>query len=154
MRETQKVIGRIALKKAARPEYATEIWITVSPSLTEAMVRDALKSGAFTATMRFGDRTAETMDRKGGYVVGRPVRLRIQYADGTFAPNDCRIVITRTEKKEMREITDADVARTMFTGTTKKMFAEKFGAIYKRTIHESEIITIVTFTRGERNEIN
>lgn len=154
MQYAHRVIARVALKRIQRPALAEEIWVTVSPEVSERQIRESLASGNFTATMRLGDRTEETSDAKGGYAVGRSALLRIQREDGTFAPDDCLITITRTEKKVLCEITDADVARTMFTGETRAEFVRRFSAIYRRELGDREVITIVTFARGKNHEIH
>jgi hypothetical protein len=151
-------IARIQLvrskeRKATRPELATEIWVTASGGITEDMLRKEMDAGTFVSTMRLGDRTATTFDEKGGYAVGHSVLLRIQRSDGTFAPDDRVITITRTDMRALRDISDEDVAQTRFTGTTKREFVERFSAIYKRPISEDETITIVSFMYGEPYEI-
>ena len=121
-----------------KPPLADEIWFREDE-------QSLLETRTITATGRLGDRTAETVDPKGGYQVGRPVVIKIQRADKSFASEEIIVVPNSVVKKTAREIKPEDLQGTSFESRTPNEFIQKLASIYGREISGNEMISIVHF---------
>lgn len=90
------------MRSQTRANLAQELWF-------RGEVQQALRMRQVRTTVRFGDRTAATVDAKGGYVRGRFIKLRIHFGDDQFGWWQCFIVPTMVEKKPAMEITVGDL---------------------------------------------
>ncbi|QQG45136.1 MAG: hypothetical protein HYW89_04020 [Candidatus Sungiibacteriota bacterium] len=97
------------------------------------------------ATIRAGDRTAETTDPKGGYREGGFVTLKIQKADGSFDPLETTVVVYSAKKKVLGEIKPEDLEGTPLSQKTKTALIEKLTRLYGRDFTDNDTVTIVRF---------
>ncbi len=121
-----------------KPKAATELWFREEE-------KDFIAGRRITTTVRAGDRSAETVDPKGGYHEGKFITLKILKADGSFDPLLAEAAVTRVEKKTLGEIEPGDLEGTPLQTKTKQELAEKLRRLYGREFTDEDVITVVRF---------
>jgi len=121
-----------------KPIIARELWFRENE-------KELIAEHRFTATVRAGDRTAETADPKGGYREGGFITLKIQKSDGQFDPLETGAVAYSVEKKALGEIGPEDLEGTPLPQKTKAELIEKLTRLYGRDFTDSDVVTIVRF---------
>jgi shikimate dehydrogenase len=121
-----------------KPTAADELWFREEE-------KDLVAGRQITATVRAGDRGAETTDMKGGYKEGEYITLKILKADGSFDPLLSQAAVTDVEKKTFGDITPDDLEGTPLETKTKSELAKKLERLYRRAFTDEDIITIVRF---------
>ncbi|MBI2100502.1 MAG: hypothetical protein HYT47_00555 [Candidatus Vogelbacteria bacterium] len=125
-------------RKHGKPVLARELWF-------QEAEEELIAEHRITATVRAGDRTAETPDPKGGYREGGFITLKIQKADGRFDPLETKAVAYSVEKRILREIEPDDLQGTPLKQKTKAELIEKLKRLYGRDFTDSDVVTIVRF---------
>jgi shikimate dehydrogenase len=129
-----------------RPNLATELWFRKDDA--ERLVADGLL-----ATVRNGDRTAETHDPKGGYRTGDFVKARIQMPDGSFDDaRDSDILVIETQKMRLADLKEEDLADAPPDEQSKEALVRKLSSLYGTTFDENTEITVVRFRNAARIE--
>lgn len=121
-----------------KPVIAHELWFREEE-------KELIADRRITATVRAGNRTAETTDPKGGYQEGEFVTLKIQKGDGQFDPLETGAVAYSVEKKALGEIEPDDLEGTPLPQKTKQALIEKLKRLYGKDFTDNDIVTIVRF---------
>ncbi|MBI2670161.1 MAG: hypothetical protein HYX20_03385 [Candidatus Yanofskybacteria bacterium] len=121
-----------------KPFFANELWFREDE-------KNLLQNKLITASVRVGDRTAETVDPKNGYKEGRFIRIKIQKEDKEFDLWQTSAVVYAAEKKTLGEIEPKDLAGTPLKTKTKTELVEKLKRLYGKEFTDDEIVTIVRF---------
>ncbi|MBI2674751.1 MAG: hypothetical protein HYX22_03395 [Candidatus Yanofskybacteria bacterium] len=125
-------------KEHKKPFFANELWFREDE-------KELLQNKVITASVRVGDRTAETDDPKNGYREGRFIRIKIQKEDKEFDPWQTTVVVYAAEKKTLGEIEPADLEGTPLLPKTKAELVEKLKRLYGKDFTDSDVVTIVRF---------
>ena len=133
-----KETKKIEIGKHERLTIAQEIWFHEDE-------KEFIKKHCILTTVRAGDRTAETIDPKGGYQEGNFITLKIQKNDGQFYPLETGAVIYSVKKKVLGEINPEDLEGTPLPQKTKTALIEKLTRLYGRNFTDNDVITIVHF---------
>lgn len=135
-------------KHEVKPLIAHELWFREDE-------KETIKNHRITATVRAGDRTAETADPKGGYKEGGFIALKIKKADGQFDPLETWAVVYSTENKMIGEIEPKDLKGTPLKIKTKMELIEKLKRLYGKEFTNNDVVTIVRFEyKDELKEVN
>lgn len=105
---------------------------------------EGLREGKVTATIRLGDRTANTSDSKGGYKVGGRVVLKIQKEEGEFGEWQRNAVVSSVEKKKIGELAPDDF-QNLGADRNKEELLKNFKKYYSRECTDDDIVTVVKF---------
>lgn len=125
-------------KQEKTPNIARELWFREEE-------KELIEQHRLMATVRAGDRTAETADPKGGYQEGRFITLKIQKADGQFDPRQIEAVPYSVKKKLLGEIEPRDLEGTPLKTKTRAELVEKLKRLYGKEFADDDIVTIVRF---------
>jgi len=125
-------------RKPKKPFFANELWFRENE-------KELLQNKVITASVRVGDRTAETADPKNGYREGRFIRIKIQKEDKEFDSWQITAVVYAVEKKTLGEIEPDDLGGAPLPQKTKAELIEKLTRLYGRDFTDSDVVTIVRF---------
>jgi len=132
-------------QKGAATMLASELWLSAKDDGELADLQSVVGEKRLTASIRFGDRTAETSDPKGGYQVGKFIRLKLQKADGAFGPLEVEVIVKAVEKKSLEDLSDRDLLGTLFSGKSKADLTKRLENAYRRKLAPEDLVTIVRF---------
>lgn len=107
--------------------------------------KELIAERRISATVRAGDRTAETVDPKGGYKEGGFITLKIQKNDGQFDPIETEAAVYSVEKKRLGEIEPKDLEGTSLKTKMKAELVQKLITLYGKEFSDNDNITIVRF---------
>jgi len=120
------------------PVIAHELWFREEE-------KELIADRRIMTTVRGGDRTAETVDSKGGYREGGFITLKIQKGDGQFDPLETMAVVYSVEKRMVGEIEPDDLQGTPLKQKTKTELIEKLTRLYGRDFTDNDVVTIIRF---------
>ncbi len=134
------------------PPLATELWFTAKDEAGVQYLRECMGSGDLTKTVRLGNRSAETLDQKGGFEEGQFITLKIKRLGEGFDAFEKRAVVRSSVAKKLGEVTDEDLDAVLLDGKTKEEIRLHLEQIYHREVTDDEIISLIDFQYLERIE--
>jgi hypothetical protein len=108
--------------------------------------QELIANQQITSSIRFGDRTAQTLDQKGGYKVGSIIKLLILKANGEFADFESRVKIESVVTKQMFQLTKADFKGAPQDQNNRTVLCTAFRKYYGEMLCRNELVSIISFS--------
>ncbi|MEI8361441.1 MAG: hypothetical protein WCG01_04900 [bacterium] len=104
-----------------------------------------IKRGIIKSSIRYGDRTENTHDQKGGYKVGSKIKLLILNQDGEFEDFYRQVEIKSVQTKLMQELSEDDFVGSPSDQNNKDSLCSAFRTYYGELTCKNELISVIKF---------